>query len=144
MPELKIKHENGQQKVFDIVRKKYVALTPEEKVRQLLIHYLIQEKNYPKNLLVLEHEFRLNGLSKRADIVVMNTEGIPLMLIETKAPDVYVTQKAIDQIVSYNLHYKVNFLLITNGSEFLMYRLQGNSVIQLPEIPPYNELLTNV
>jgi type I site-specific restriction-modification system R (restriction) subunit len=144
MSELKIKHENGQQKVFDIVRKKYVALTPEEKVRQLLIHYLIQEKNYPKNLLVLEHEFRLNGLSKRADIVVMNTEGIPLMLIETKAPDVYVTQKAIDQIVSYNLHYKVKFLLITNGSEFLMYRLQGDSVIQLPEIPSYNELLTNV
>jgi len=144
MSELKIKHENGQQKVFDIVRKKYVALTPEEKVRQLLIHYLIQEKNYPKNLLVLEHEFRLNGLSKRADIVVMNTEGIPLMLIETKAPDVYVTQKAIDQIVSYNLHYKVKFLLITNGSEFFMYRLQGNSVIQLPEIPSYNELLTNV
>ena len=144
MSELKIKHENGQQKVFDIVRKKYVALTPEEKVRQLLIHYLIQEKNYPKNLLVLEHEFRLNGLSKRADIVVMNTEGMPLMLIETKAPDVHVTQKAIDQIVSYNLHYKVNFLLITNGSEFLMYRLQGNRVIQLPEIPSYNELLTNV
>jgi type I site-specific restriction-modification system R (restriction) subunit len=144
MSELKIKHENGQQKVFDIVRKKYVALTPEEKVRQLLIHYLIQEKNYPKNLLVLEHEFRLNGLSKRADIVVMNTEGIPLMLIETKAPDVHVTQKAIDQIVSYNLHYKVKFLLITNGSEFFMYRLQGNSVIQLPEIPSYNELLTNV
>ena len=144
MSELKIKHENGQQKVFDIVRKKYVALTPEEKVRQLLIHYLIQEKNYPKNLLVLEHEFRLNGLSKRADIVVMNTEGIPLMLIETKAPDVHVTQKAIDQIVSYNLHYKVKFLLITNGSEFLMYRLQGDRVIQLPEIPFYNELLTNV
>ena len=144
MSELKIKHENGQQKVFDIVRKKYVALTPEEKVRQLLIHYLIQEKNYPKNLLVLEHEFRLNGLSKRADIVVMNTEGMPLMLIETKAPDVHVTQKAIDQIVSYNLHYKVKFLLITNGSEFLMYRLQGNRVIQLPEIPSYNELLTNV
>jgi type I site-specific restriction-modification system R (restriction) subunit len=144
MSELKIKHENGQQKVFDIVRKKYVALTPEEKVRQLLIHYLIQEKNYPKNLLVLEHEFRLNGLSKRADIVVMNTEGIPLMLIETKAPDVHVTQKAIDQIVSYNLHYKVKFLLITNGSEFLMYRLQGDRVIQLPEIPSYNELLTNV
>jgi len=144
MSELKIKHENGQQKVFDIVRKKYVALTPEEKVRQLLIHYLIQEKNYPKNLLVLEHEFRLNGLSKRADIVVMNTEGMPLMLIETKAPDVHVTQKAIDQIVSYNLHYKVKFLLITNGSEFLMYRLQGDRVIQLPEIPSYNELLTNV
>jgi len=144
MSELKIKHENGQQKVFDIVRKKYVALTPEEKVRQLLIHYLIQEKNYPKNLLVLEHEFRLNGLSKRADIVVMNTEGIPLMLIETKAPDVHVTQKAIDQIVPYNLHYKVKFLLITNGSEFLMYRLQGDRVIQLPEIPFYNELLTNV
>ena len=135
-----IKEDNGQRKIFDVVRKKYVLLTPEEEVRQKLVHYLIEEKGYPKNLLILEHEFKLNGLSKRADIVVTDTWGNPLMIIETKAPNVTITQKAVDQVIIYNMHYKTPYLLVTNGRKFYMYHITKQSVKLLQDIPLYSEL----
>ena len=139
---LSLKVENGQIKVLDIIRKKFVAFTPEEYVRQMLVHYLINEKKYPKNLMSLEHEFKLHGQKKRADIVVYNNETKPLMIIECKAPTVKITQETVNQIANYNIYYKVKYLLITNGTDFYTFSIdrKTNQVKSLKVIPEFNEM----
>jgi len=139
---LSLKVENGQVKVLDIIRKKFVAFTPEEYVRQTLIHFLIKEKKYPKNLMSLEHEFKLHGQKKRADIVVYNNKAKPIMIIECKAPTVKITQNAVNQVANYNIHYKVKYLLVTNGTDFYTFSIdrETNQVRSLKVIPEYEEL----
>ena len=136
---LSLKVENGQVKVLDIIRKKFVAFTPEEYVRQTLIHFLIKEKKYPKNLMSLEHEFKLHGQKKRADIVVYNNKAKPIMIIECKAPTVKITQNAVNQIANYNIYYKVKYLLVTNGTDFYSFSIdrETNQVKSLKAIPEY-------
>ncbi len=139
---LSLKVEDGQVKVLDIIRKKYVAFTPEEYVRQTLIHFLINEKNYPKNLMSLEHEFKLHGQKKRADIVVYNNEAKPLMIVECKAPTVKITQDAVNQAANYNIYYKVKYLLVTNGTDFYTFSIdrKTNQVKSLKVIPDYEDM----
>lgn len=139
---LSLKVIDGQVKVLDIIRKKHVAFTPEEYVRQTLIHFLIKEKKYPKNLMSLEHEFKLHGQKKRADIVVYNNKGKPLMIIECKAPTVKISQDAVNQVANYNIHYKVKYLLVTNGTDFYSFSIdrKTNQIKSLKIIPQYSEL----
>ena len=139
---LSLKVIDGQVKVLDIIRKQYVAFTPEEYVRQTLIHYLITEKKYPKNLISLEHEFKLNGQKKRADIVVYNRQSKPVMIIECKAPKVKITQDAVNQVATYNIHYKVKYLLVTNGTDFYFFAVNRESgeTKSLKVIPEYKEI----
>ena len=92
-----------------------MILTPEEWVRQHCIHYLIEEKNYPKSLINVEKELRINGLKKRYDIVAFNTDGSIRLLIECKAPSVKISQITFDQIAQYNLLLKADYLMVTNG-----------------------------
>ena len=119
-----------------------MAFTPEEYVRQTLIHFLINEKKYPKNLMSLEHEFKLHGQKKRADIVVYNNHGKPLMIIECKAPTVKISQDAVNQAANYNIYYKVKYLLVTNGTDFYSFSIdrKTNHVESLKTIPEYSEL----
>lgn len=140
---LSLKVIDGQVKVFDIIRKKHVAFTPEEYVRQTLIHYLITEKKYPKNLMSLEHEFILHGQKKRADIVVYNKDSQPVLIIECKAPKVKITQEAVNQVSHYNIHYKVQYLLVTNGTDFYIFSIEKESstISPLKYIPNYEELI---
>ncbi len=139
---LSLKVFDGQVKVLDIIRKQYVAFTPEEYVRQTLIHYLITEKKFPKNLISLEHEFKLHGQKKRADIVVYNRQGEPVMIIECKAPKVKITQDAVNQVATYNIHYKVKYLLVTNGTDFYFFDVNkvSGEIQSLKAIPEYEEI----
>ena len=105
----------NKQQIFDSIRKKYIALTQEEWVRQNFVKWLITEKNYPTGLIAIEKELTLNDLKKRYDIVIYNSKHSPAMLIECKAPKVEITQKVFDQASRYNLSLKVNYLVITNG-----------------------------
>lgn len=111
----KIVEKDGKRSIFDIVRKKYVALTPEEWVRQHFIHYLITEKSFPKELVANEISLNLNGTSKRCDTVVYNRFLEPLMIIEYKAPHIDITQAVFDQIVRYNMVLHVSYLVVSNG-----------------------------
>ena len=104
-------------KVFCIIRKKYVALTPEEGVRQNLINYLIMQKNYPQSLISVEGEIRVNNQKKRFDILVYNRELTPFMLIECKAPAIKITQEVLDQISIYSLSIDASFFVLTNGEQ---------------------------
>jgi hypothetical protein len=108
---------NSKQQIFDIVRKKYVALTPEEWVRQNFISWLIQELKYPASHIAIEKELLLNEMKKRFDAVVFNKDNKPAMLIECKAPEVKISQKTFDQAARYNMVLKLKYLVITNGLE---------------------------
>jgi type I site-specific restriction endonuclease len=135
--EFRIREEKGQLKIFDLVRKKYVALTPEEWVRQHLIHYLNKDKGYPLSLMMVEKEFKYNSLSKRADIVVCDRNGKPLLMTECKSPDVEITQSVFDQAMRYNLKMDVTIMLLTNGLKHFCFRLDkaNRKYVALTEIP---------
>src|SRR5437762_6309874 len=106
---LKIASIDGQSsKIFDIIRRKYVALTPEEWVRQHIIHYLVNEKNVPKSLMAVEKILKVNQLKRRTDVLVYR--GVqPLLLTECKSPDIKITQKVFDQAARYNLSLDVKY-----------------------------------
>jgi len=103
--------------VFDVIRKKFVALTPEESVRQHWIHYLIHEAKYPRSLIAVEMKIIYNQLTKRCDLVVHEKSGKPFLIVECKSPDVRLTQKVFDQVARYNLTLRVKYLVVSNGSK---------------------------
>ena len=111
----KVKEKDGKQTIFDPVRRKYVALTPEEWVRQHFVNYLITHKGYPKELLANEVPLKLNGTSKRCDTVAYNRFLAPLMIVEYKAPTIEITKAVFDQIVRYNMVLRVRYLTVSNG-----------------------------
>ena len=112
--QFKLKKADDRVQIFDAIRKKYVVLTPEEWVRQNFLQYLIQEKNYPSSLIVLEASLKYNQLQKRADVLVYDKSGIPLLMVECKAPSVKITQDTFDQVARYNMIFKVKYLIVTN------------------------------
>lgn len=134
--------KDGRKNIFDPLRRKYVALTPEEWVRQHFINFLTTAKGYPKNLLANEMAITLNGTSKRCDSVLFDRNGQPKMIIEYKAPTVKITAKVFDQIARYNIVLKVKFLIVSNGLEHYCCKVdyQANQYIFLQEIPSFEEL----
>ncbi len=135
----KIKSTKNKYVIFDIVRKKYVSLTPEEWVRQHLIHYLIEEKKYPISLIAIEKQLIINNLTKRTDILVFNSEGMPEIIVECKAPSVKITQHAFDQISRYNLKLNANYLMVSNGLEHFNCKMdtENETYVFLKSLPSY-------
>ena len=116
-PTYKFRFKNSENKVaiFDLIRKKFIILTPEEWVRQHVVHYLLYDKNYPKSWINVEKIIKLKGLTKRYDVVVFNPDGSIFLLVECKAPEININQSTFDQIARYNLALKADFLMVTNG-----------------------------
>ena len=139
--EFRIKDENGQLRIFDLARKKYVALTPEEWVRQHLMHYLNKDKGYPLGLMMIEKEFKYNKLSKRADIIVCDRTGVPLLMAECKSPDVEISQSVFDQAMRYNLIMDVKLMLLSNGITHFCFQLDkaNQTYVALTEIPAWKK-----
>jgi Type I restriction enzyme R protein N terminus (HSDR_N) len=133
----KIKDIEGKSYIFDIIRKKYILLTPEEIVRQNFLDYLILEKNYTKNLIKLESALKYNTLKKRSDILVYDKLGKPFLLVECKAEIVAISQLTIEQASRYNLQIKAPFVCITNGFKTYCFKIDfdDNSITQLNAIP---------
>lgn len=128
--------------VFDPVRKKRVALTPEEEVRQQLINLLIFRLGYPVHLMSCEYSIIISGLKYRGDIVLFGKDLKPLLMVECKAPSVKISRSTFEQILRYNMALKVKYLLLTNGETtyFAAFDKTSNNYIYLSDIPPYNEL----
>jgi len=141
--QLKTRFLNEKHEVFDKLRNKFVALTPEEEVRQVFIEYLINDKKYPSGLLAAEYSLKVNGMKKRADIVAFNKFGHPLLIVECKAPSVKINQKVFDQIARYNLSLRVDFLIVTNGLEHFCCQLnfKKNQYSFLEHIPDYLSII---
>ena len=136
---LKIKLVEGTTQVFDIVRKKYFVLTPEEWVRQHFIHFLNIEKRYPLGLMRVEKIIKYNNLRTRADIVLYNTDGKPNMIVECKAPNVKITQDSFNQIAKYNFQLRSEFLVVTNGLQHFCCKMEykRNEIRFVEDIPSF-------
>ncbi|MDR1584227.1 MAG: type I restriction enzyme HsdR N-terminal domain-containing protein [Prevotellaceae bacterium] len=140
--EHKLKKSKKGAMIFDPVRSKYVALTPEEWVRQNFLQYLIKVKKMPKNLICVEMSLELNGLAKRSDIVVHNRQGNPLLAVECKASTVKITQSVFEQLARYNLQLNVPYLVVTNGLThyFCKFSEPERRYLFLEDIPEYDLL----
>lgn len=116
-PDYTIRLKNSENKtlIFDPIRKKFIVLQPEEWVRQHCIQFLIETKKFPKSLINVEKQIKLNGIVKRYDIVVFNTDGSIHLIVECKAPKIVINQSTFDQIAQYNLELKADYLMVTNG-----------------------------
>jgi hypothetical protein len=114
-PDLRLREANESLQVWDIVRKKWVALSPEEWVRQHLIHFLRDQRGWSESLMAVEKKLMYNGLNRRPDVVVYTSAMKPLLLAECKAPDVAINQAVLDQAVMYNRALGVSYVLVTNG-----------------------------
>jgi len=135
--------EIGQSKyIFDDLRKKYVALLPEEWVRQNFIRYLIDEKNFPKGRIAVEYYLKVNKNEKRSDIVVFDKNLKPQIVVECKAQQVKLTKDTFEQAANYNLKLGAKFLIITNGSSTMAFEKhpENNFYTQLQAIPNYEEI----
>lgn len=139
----KITGKPGEEKIFDIIRRRYVRLTPEEWVRQNFIRYLTEEGGYPAGLMGVEVTFTMNRLRKRADILIHNREGKPVMIVECKSYDVALDENVFDQIVTYNMRFRVPYLVVTNGMINYACKIdfENNSWEYLMVIPQYEELI---
>ena len=138
----KVKEKDGKHTIFAPVRRKYVALTPEEWVRQHFVNYLITHKGYPKELLANEVPLKLNGTSKRCDSVAYNRFLAPLMIVEYKAPSIEITSAVFDQIVRYNMVLHVRYLAVSNGISHFCCKIDYENLTYsfLEGIPEYKEL----
>lgn len=132
--------------IYDPLRKKYVALTPEEWVRQHFTAWLIRERDYPVHYVVNELGLRVNGHLRRADTVVYDRELRPLAVIEYKNTDIPVTQTVFDQIVRYNMEFKAPFIIVSNGMTHYCCKIDfiNSSYNFLTEIPTYQTMLQAV
>lgn len=138
--EIKIAEREGKRQIFDPLRKSYVALTPEEWVRQHFVNYLLQYKGYPTTLTANEVGITLNGMSRRCDTVIYDKSLKPRAIVEYKAPTVKITKEVFAQISRYNLVLRVDYLIISNGLQHYCCRMnyENNSFTFLQEIPDYD------
>jgi hypothetical protein len=140
---LKVKKNGLRLSVFDRLRKRYVALTPEEWVRQHFVEYLIEEKQFPAALMANEVSLTQNGIKRRCDTLVADREGQPLVIVEYKAPEIEITQQVFDQIVRYNMVLRARYLMVSNGMSHYCCQIdyENNTYSFLNDIPEYAELL---
>ncbi len=138
-----LKEEDGRSLIFDPVRKKYVALTPEEWVRQHLIRYLITDKSVPPALMRSEGEIALNRTRKRFDVAVFSRNGSAVLVAECKAPTVAITQEVLDQAGRYHMTLKARFLVLSTGLQNLVIEIDPlkNTLNRLSDIPVFGEMI---
>lgn len=141
--EKKITQKDGNPFILDVIRRQYVALTPEEWVRQHFVHYLISHKGFPQSLMANEVQLKLHGMSRRCDTVVYDRSLRPRVIVEYKAPTVNITQQVFDQICRYNMVLHVDYLIVSNGLSHYCCKIDyaANRYTFLKEIPPYTQIV---
>lgn len=142
LADIKITTRDGKPAVYDFLRRRVVALTPEEWVRQQFTHYLAEHRGYPAALMGNEMELEAGGKRRRCDTVVFGRGGSPLVIIEYKAPSIAITQKVFEQISSYNVILHTPYIIASNGMGHYCCRVDYESKTYrfLPDIPTYDEL----
>mgnify|MGYP001049812492 FL=1 len=140
--EAKISEQDGKRTIWDPIRKTWTALTPEEKVRQAFVSYLINYKGVPLSHIANEQTIDLNGMKRRCDSVVYNRAGNPAVIVEYKSPAVTITQKVFDQISRYNIVLRVDYLMVSNGLKHYCVRMNydAGTYSFLTDIPDYSQL----
>lgn len=140
--EIKVAQRNGRLTIFDDLRGRHVALTPEEWVRQHFVHFLIDHRSYPAGLMANEVQLRVGEKHLRCDTLLYNRELQPQMIIEYKAPTVALTQRVFDQISAYNLLLRVPYLTVSNGMQHICCKMDYDTQTYhfLQEVPMYGDL----
>jgi hypothetical protein len=139
-PAFRIKEENGAELIFDGLRKRWTALTPEEWVRQNFVQYLLQVKNYPASLIAMEKKIKLGELTKRFDILVYDNNHQPWMMIECKAQAVRLESKVLEQVLRYNISVPVTYLIVSNGDDHYGWVRSSGNLLLIDEFPDHGEL----
>ncbi len=134
---VRIRSDNGVPMIFDLVRKKWLQLTPEEWVRQHLLNYLIHVEAYPASSIAVEKEIKLNDTKKRFDVVVYDRSLKPFLVVECKAPYIALDQLVVEQALRYNLILKAPYLMISNGISDLIFKANSEP----SPLPPASELI---
>lgn len=139
----KLKHSAEQSLIFDLIRRKYVVLTPEEWVRQHFVNYLVHHLHYPKGLIAVERGTHYHQLAKRTDLCVYGPDRRPLLLVECKATEVAITAEVVKQASAYNKTLRARFVVLTNGRDHFCWQVdhQLNTYSQLDRIPAYADLV---
>ena len=132
----KIKKINNRDFVFDVFRKQWIVLTPEEWVRQNFLQYLVEIKKYPASLIAVEREILVGELRKRFDIVVFK-DAKPWMVVECKELKIALSEAVISQILNYNIYLQVEYLVVTNGNQTFGIHAQGNTHQWLENLPDF-------
>ncbi|MCS6795264.1 MAG: type I restriction enzyme HsdR N-terminal domain-containing protein [Raineya sp.] len=135
--EHQIIRKNDKLWIFDVIRKKYVLLTPEEWVRQQIICWLVEEYDYPKSLMQIEKEHYYHHKAKRTDIVIYDRVGNPFMLVECKSMNVTLSQAVCEQAFLYNQTLQAPYILLTNGLCFVLMRFSESGFVFLEKIPEF-------
>jgi hypothetical protein len=135
-----IKIIDDKKYIFCLVRKKWIILTPEEKVRQFTLHQLINIEAFPLKYISVEKTLIVNELSKRYDIVVYNQQLQPKILIECKAAEITINHKTLQQIATYNIKLQVPFLMVTNGKQNLYFEIKEANSTQIDKLPKFEQL----
>lgn len=142
-PDFSFRFKNSENKplIFDVIRKKFVVLTPEEWVRQHVVHFLISEKHFSHSLINVEKQLVLHQTKKRYDAVVFNKDGSIHLIVECKAPHIEITQSTFDQIARYNLVTKATYLMVTNGIQHYYCKLdyENERYIFLESLPEHEK-----
>lgn len=140
---IRLKQTDGRDQIFDVLRRRYVALTPEEWVRQHFVHYLLEQKGYPKGLLANEIELRIGEKKMRCDSVLYDNQLHPRMIIEYKAPHIALSQRVFDQISVYNMLLHVDYLVVSNGLQHYCCKMNyaQKRYTFLRAIPDYESLV---
>ena len=137
----RLKNRENKRLIFDDIRKKFMVLQPEEWVRQHCVRFLIEEKQYPKSLINVEKELKVNGLNKRYDIVIYNSDGSIHLIVECKSPKITINQDTFDQIARYNLTLNASYLMVTNGINHYYCKIDSETECYqfLKDIPDYKK-----
>ena len=147
MPALQWFHteeREGRTYVFDPLRRREVALTPEEEVRQQVLYLLVEGLKVPAGLVAVEYSLKVNGMDRRADVVVFGKEGRPLMVVECKAPAVALTEAVLDQAVRYHSVLGPRYILLTNGGSTYCFKAEGQTLRSLDHLPDFSEMTGQV
>lgn len=136
----KMEEREGRRMVFDPLRRRFVALTPEEEVRQKVLYLLVEQLHVPAGLIAVEYSVKVNGMDKRCDAVVFGKEGSPLMIVECKAPSVRLTDKVLDQAVRYHSALKPRYLMLYNGKTCYCFKVEGGVLLAMDSLPNYEKM----
>lgn len=131
----------GKTTIWDPLRKKEVALTPEERVRQWCIGVMSGQMEIPLHMMMSEVGFRLGEKQLRADIVVYDRKAAPLAVVECKRPEVELTREVLDQVIRYNMVLDVKYVIVTNGNRTFIFRKNDHGYGFIDHVPKYNEML---
>lgn len=130
-----------KQTIWDPLRRKEVALTPEERVRQWFISVLQNDMKVPSHMMMSEVGMKLGGKQWRADILVYDRQQKPLAVVECKRPEVILDRKVLDQAVRYNMVLDVRYIMITNGNSSYILRRTADGAEFVEKVPQYEEML---